>query len=84
MKNRTTKIRCDGETIAPDKTYSGKRVLELMDASYRNGYYSGSKIERDKMTRASEETYKDGYKDGYNDGAAELAQLKELLLKIIN
>lgn len=37
MSFNMNKIRIDSKTIVPDKSYSGKEVLRLLDISFKNG-----------------------------------------------
>ena len=76
-------IRCDGETISKEKTYSGKRVLELLNASYQHGYRRGLKEAQEKSTHAETTAFCKGYKDGYDTGIEEVKQLKNALSNIL-
>ena len=76
-------IRCDGETISEKKTYSGKRVLELMNASYQNGYRRGLEEAREKTVDAEVTAFNTGYQNGHDNAVAEIAQLKNALLGIL-
>lgn len=37
------KIRCGGETLPNDKTYTGREVYRLVQISYENGYIKGQR-----------------------------------------
>lgn len=77
------KIRLDGETIDPKKCYSGARVIELLNASYSNGYNRAKR----ELDRAFADNYRNGYcnghRDGYSEASEDLAQLKKLLSKLL-
>jgi hypothetical protein len=76
-------IRCDGETISEKKTYSGKRVLELLDISYQNGYRRGTEEACAKLTIVENAAYRKGYQNGHDNAVDEIAQLKSALLGIL-
>ena len=76
-------IRCDGETISPNKTYSGKRVLELLDVSYKNGYNRGVQDQLNKAIDDANIAYQKGFNNGRDAAAPKLARLRELLLDIL-
>lgn len=76
-------IRCDGETISEKKTYSGKRVLELLDISFQNGYRRGVEETHGKLTDAEILGYRRGYQNGHDNAVDEIAQLKSALLGIL-
>lgn len=78
------KIRVDGETISPDKTYSGKRVIALCNAAFENGVYRGRKEAERENDSISTEAWKTGYKNGYEAASADLLELQKLLRRIIN
>lgn len=78
------KIRVDGETISPDKTYSGKRVIALCNASFKNGVYSGRKEAECENDSISAEAWKAGYENGYKAASIDLMELQKLLRRIIN
>lgn len=73
------KLRVDGETIDPDKTYTGRRVLELVKVSFNNGIYHAKRTtEQDKQT-----AYERGYQAGYSEASSDLNALRSLLRKIL-
>ena len=76
-------IRCDGETISEKKTYSGKRVLELLDISYQNGYRRGMEEAREKLASVEIVAYRKGYQNGHDSAVDEIAQLKSALLGVL-
>lgn len=76
-------IRCDGETISPDKTYTGKRVLELLDVSYKNGYNRGVQDQHNRTIDDANIAYQKGFNNGRDAAAPKLAKLRELLLDIL-
>ena len=76
-------IRCDGETISQNKTYTGKRVLELLDVSYKNGYNRGVQDQYNKTIDDANIAYQKGFNNGRDAAAPELSKLRELLLDIL-
>ena len=77
------KLRMDGETIDPGKTYTGSRVLELVKVSFNNGiYHSNRTMERDRQA-AYDSGYNRGYQAGYCEASRDLDALRSLLRKIL-
>lgn len=73
------KLRVDGETIDPSKTYAGNRVLRLVEVSFNNGIRHASRtLEQDKQ-----EAYDRGYQAGYCEASRDLDALRTLLRKIL-
>lgn len=73
------KLRVDGETIDPDKTYTGRRVLELVKVSFNNGIYHANRtLERDNQA-----AYDRGYQAGYHEASSDFITLQSLLRKIL-
>lgn len=73
------KLRVDGETIDPNKTYTGKRVLELVRVSFNNGIYHAKwNLEQDKRA-----AYDLGYQAGYSEASRDFDALRSLLRKIL-
>lgn len=73
------KLRVDGETIDPDKTYTGRRVLELVKVSFNNGIYHANRtLSQDKQV-----AYDRGYQAGYNEASSDFNDLRSLLRKIL-
>lgn len=77
------KLRVDGETIDPGKTYTGSRVLELVKVSFNNGIYHANRtMERDKQA-AYDSGYNRGYQAGYSEASSDFNALRSLLRKIL-
>lgn len=77
------KLRVNGETIDPNKTYTGSHVLELVKVSFNNGIYHVSRtLERDKQA-AYDSGYSRGYQAGYCEASRDLDALRSLLRKIL-
>ena len=78
------KLRMNGETIDPKKSYSGAKVVELLNESYNNGYNRAKR----ELAKELEDSYKRGYLNGYDDGydkaSDDLAQLKKLLSNLLD
>lgn len=73
------KLRVNGETIDPRKTYTGSQVLELVKVSFNNGIYHANRtLERDNQA-----AYKRGYQEGYCEASRDLNTLRALLRKIL-
>lgn len=73
------RLRVDGETIDPSKTYAGSRVLELVRVSFNNGIYHANRtLERDNQA-----AYNRGYQVGYYEASNDLNALRSLLRKIL-
>lgn len=60
----TTKMRVTGETISSDDTYSGSKVIKLLEASFNNGKAAGW---MEASTKSESELQKK-YQEGFNDG----------------
>lgn len=73
------KIRVNGETIEPDKTYTGSHVLELLRVSFNNGIYHASR----SSARDEQAAYDRGYQAGYCEASRDLNALRSLLRKIM-
>ena len=79
-----SKLRVGGETIEAGKTYSGRKVIELLNISHNNGYNKArAQIVSDAQKKYTE-GYDRGYSAGYNEASADLAELRALLSKILN
>ena len=79
----SAKLRINGETISSDKTYSGARVLGLINISYLNGQKNGRKECNADIENKLRAEYNKGYKIGYEEASDDLIKLKEILSKII-
>lgn len=73
------KLRIDGETIDPDKTYTGRRVLELVRVSFNNGIYHANRA----LAQDKQAAYDHGYQAGYSEASSDLNDLRSLLRKIL-
>lgn len=73
------KLRVDGETIDPNKTYSGRRVLELIKVSFNNGIFHANR----DIIHDRQEAYARGYQDGRRDADNDIKTLRRLLRKLI-
>lgn len=60
----TTKMRVTGETISSDDTYSGSKVIKLLEVSFNNGKAAG----RLEASTKSESELQKKYQEGFNDG----------------
>ena len=78
-----SKLRIDGETIEPKMMYSGRRLIELANISYENGRKKAESETANKLQEKYMEGYKSGYASGYREASEDLAQLRELLSKIL-
>jgi len=77
------KLRVDGETIDPSKTYTGSRVLELVKVSFNNGIYHANRtLERNKQA-TYDSGYQRGYQAGYCEASSDFNTLRSLLRKIL-
>lgn len=77
------KIRVNGETIEPDKTYTGRHVLELLRVSFNNGIYHASRSSAHDEQAAYDRGYQAGYQVGYCEASKDLSDLRSLLRKIL-
>lgn len=77
------KIRVNGETIEPSKTYSGSHVLELIRVSFNNGIYHASRNSAHDEQAAYDRGYQAGYQVGYCEASTDLSNLRSLLRKIL-
>lgn len=73
------KLRVDGETIDPDKTYTGRRVLELVKVSFNNGIYHANRA----LVQDKQAAYDRGYQAGYSEASNDFNALRSLLHKIL-
>lgn len=73
------KLRVDGETIDPDKTYTGRRVLELVRVSFNNGIYHANRA----LVQDKQAAYDLGYQAGYSEASSDFNALRSLLRKIL-
>lgn len=78
------KIRIDGETIDPRRTYRGDRVLELLNISYKNGYDSGYRKGRDEGAQDAGNAYVRGRTDGRIEASKDLESLRTALKRILD
>lgn len=74
-----SKLRIDGETISPEKLYSGKRVIELLRVSFENGKAYGALTEQESIKTAHDA----GYKEGYLAASEDLKDLSTILKRIM-
>ena len=74
-----SKLRIDGETISPEKSYSGKRVIELLRVSFENGKAYGALTEQESIKTAHDV----GYKEGYLAASEDLKDLSTILKRIM-
>lgn len=74
-----SKLRVDGETISPEKLYSGKRVIELLKVSFENGKAYGVLQEQESIKTAHDA----GYKEGYLAASEDLKNLSTILKRIM-
>ena len=70
------KRRIGGETIAPDVTYPGTKVLKLLDISFANGKAAGIREVESHNEAELRKSWENGYEEGKR--AAE-AQHEELI-----
>ena len=78
-----SRLRIGGETIEPKMMYSGRRLIELVNISYENGRKKVEAEIANKLQEKYMEGYESGYAFGYRDASEDLAQLRELLSKIL-
>lgn len=64
----TTKMRVTGETISSDDTYSGSKVIKLLEASFNNGKAAGWAAGWLEASTKSESELQKKYQEGFNDG----------------
>lgn len=84
----TTKMRVTGETISSDGTYSGSKVIKLLEASFNNGKAAGWLEASTKSESELQKKYQEGFNDGkiaaeqeYRDVIAALSTLRDYLLR---
>lgn len=84
----TTKMRVTGETISSDDTYSGSKVIKLLEASFNNGKAAGWLEASTKSESELQKKYQEGFNDGkiaveqeYRDVIAALSTLRDYLLR---
>lgn len=84
----TTKMRVSGETISSDDTYSGSKVIKLLEASFNNGKAAGWLEASTKSESELQKKYQEGFNDGkiaaeqeYRDVIAALSTLRDYLLR---
>jgi len=82
-RKKMNKIRLGGETIYPDRTYSGKRVIELINISFENGRNNALKKTNEEVDDAIRKSYKEGYECGYSMASNDLMELSYLLKRTI-
>lgn len=82
------KMRVAGETISSDDTYSGSKVIKLLEASFNNGKAAGWMEASTKSESELQKKYQEGFNDGkiaaeqeYHDVIAALSTLRDYLLR---
>lgn len=82
------KMRVAGETISSDDTYSGSKVIKLLEASFNNGKAAGWLEASTKSESELQKKYQEGFNDGkiaaeqeYHDVIAALSTLRDYLLR---
>ena len=76
----TTKMRVTGETISSDDTYSGSKVIKLLEASFNNGKAAGWL----EASTKSESEFQKKYQEGFNDGKKAAEQEYHDILSALN
>jgi hypothetical protein len=81
-------MRVSGETISSDDTYSGSKVIKLLEASFNNGKAAGWVEASTKSESELQKKYQEGFNDGkiaaeqeYRDVIAALSTLRDYLLR---
>ena len=75
----TPKKRVGGETISPDETYPGTKVLKLMDISFANGRAAGIRAVELRNETQLRKSWEDGYEEGKRAAEAQHEELTTAL-----
>lgn len=74
----TGKLRVDGMTVEPNRTYSGKQVIRLCNVSFENGMRR-FKLTQTDIAQALQEAYARGYQEGKQARSDEITGVLEAL-----